>query len=134
MIFRHSGTEIFELLSKFELKHSNYQGSTVLHPETTSVGMPGEIKVHSATTTQASFDVVALYPNIPIPTALECVRSRLLSDSTLSERTDWNPDDVMKLLEICSETHSKTIDGRIFKQIDGKPKENSFQALLLTFL
>ena len=39
---------------------------------------------------QASFDVVALYPNIPIPKALECVRGRLLNDSTLSERTDWN--------------------------------------------
>ena len=54
---------------------------------------------------QASFDVVALYPNIPIPRALECVRRRLLNDSTLSERTDWNPDDIMKLLEICLETH-----------------------------
>ena len=70
---------------------------------------------------QASFDVVALYPNIPIPRALECVRRRLLNDSTLSERTDWNPDDIMKLLEICLETHFKTIDGRIFKQIDGTP-------------
>ena len=49
---------------------------------------------------QASFDVVALYPNIPIPRALECVRRRLLNDSTLSERTDWNPDDIIKLLEI----------------------------------
>ena len=70
---------------------------------------------------QASFDVVALYPNIPIPKALECVRRRLLKDSTLSERTDWNPDDIIKLLEICLETHFKTIDGRIFQQIDGTP-------------
>ena len=70
---------------------------------------------------QASFDVVALYPNIPIPTALQCVRGRLLKDSTLSERTDWNPDDIIKLLEICLETHFKTIDGRIFQQIDGTP-------------
>ena len=52
---------------------------------------------------QASFDVVALYLNIPIPRALECVRRRLLNDSTLSEWTDWNPDDIMKLLEICLE-------------------------------
>ena len=70
---------------------------------------------------QASFDVVALYPSIPIPKALECVRRRLLSDSTLSERTDWNPDDIMKLLEICLETHFKTIDGNIYTQLDGTP-------------
>jgi hypothetical protein len=70
---------------------------------------------------QVSFDVVALYPSIPIPKALECVRRRLLSDSTLSERTDWNPDDIMKLLEICLETHFKTIDGNIYTQLDGTP-------------
>ena len=63
---------------------------------------------------QAYFDVVALYPNIPIPKVLECVRGRLLNDSTLSERTDWNPDDVIKLLEICLETRFKTIGGNFF--------------------
>ena len=50
---------------------------------------------------QASFDVVALYPSIPIPKALECVRRRLLNDTTLKERTDWKPDNIMKLLETC---------------------------------
>ena len=71
--------------------------------------------------TQASFDIVALYPSIPIPKALECVRKRLLNDTSLSERTDWKTEDIMKLLEICLETHFKTIDGRILKQIDGTP-------------
>ena len=70
---------------------------------------------------QASFDVVALYPSIPIPKALECVRRRLLNDTTLAERTDWKPDDIMKLLEICLETHFKTIDGNIYTQLDGTP-------------
>ena len=70
---------------------------------------------------QASFDIVALYPSIPIPKALECGRKRLLNDTSLSERTDWKTEDIMKLLEICLETHFKTIDGRILKQIDGTP-------------
>ena len=39
---------------------------------------------------QASFDVVALYPSIPIKKALECVREKLQKDETLSSRTDWN--------------------------------------------
>ena len=70
---------------------------------------------------QASFDIIALYPSIPIPKALKCVRKRLLNDTSLSERTDWKTEDIMKLLEICLETHFKTIDGRIRKQIDGTP-------------
>ena len=70
---------------------------------------------------QASFDVVALYPSIPIPKALDCVRRKLLNDTTLPDRTDWKPEDIMKLLEICLETHFKTIDGKIYTQLDGTP-------------
>ena len=70
---------------------------------------------------QASFDVVALYPSIPIPKALDCVRRKLLNDTTLADRTDWKPEDIMKLLEICLETHFKTIDGKIYTQLDGTP-------------
>ena len=61
----------------------------------------------------------ALYPSIPIPKALDCVRRKLLNDTTLVDRTDWKPDDIMKLLEICLETHFKTIDGKIYTQLDG---------------
>ena len=35
----------------------------------------------------ASFDIVALYPSIPIPKALECVRKRLLNETSLNIRT-----------------------------------------------
>ena len=70
---------------------------------------------------QASFDVVALYPSIPIDQALDCVRERLQNDETLSARTEWKPDDIVNLLKICLETHFKTLDGRIFTQTDGTP-------------
>ena len=36
---------------------------------------------------QVSFDIMALNSGIPIPKALECVRRRLLNDTTLKERT-----------------------------------------------
>ena len=70
---------------------------------------------------QASFDVVALYPSIPIDKALDCVRERLQNDETLAARTEWKPDDIVNLLKICLETHFKTLDGRIFTQTDGTP-------------
>ena len=62
---------------------------------------------------QASFDVIALYPSIPIEKALECVREKLKNDDTLADRTDWRVDDIIQLLSICLETHFKTIDGQI---------------------
>jgi len=65
--------------------------------------------------------VIALYPSIPIEKALECVREKLKNDDTLADRTDWRVDDIIQLLSICLETHFKTIDGRIFTQIDGTP-------------
>ena len=70
---------------------------------------------------QASFDVVALYPSIPVEKALCCVREKLMQDESLADRTEWKVEDIMKLLTICLETHFKTIDGRIYTQIDGTP-------------
>ena len=43
------------------------------------------------------------------------------ADDKLADRTKWNPDDIIKLLEICLETHFKTLDGRIYTQTDGTP-------------
>ena len=44
-------------------------------------------------------------------------------DCSIKEHTDWKPDDIMKLLEICLETHFKTctIDRNIHTQFDGTP-------------
>ena len=70
---------------------------------------------------QASFDVRSLYPSIPIQKTLQITRERLYADDKLADRTKWNPDDIIKLLEICLETHFKTLDGRIYTQTDGTP-------------
>ena len=53
--------------------------------------------------------------------ALEVVRQKLEEDKTPSERMPWSPAQIVELLESCLETHSKTIDGRIFTQSDGTP-------------
>jgi len=44
-----------------------------------------------------------------------------MQDESLADRTEWKVEDIMKLLTICLETHFKTIDGRIYTQIDGTP-------------
>ena len=81
---------------------------------------------------QASFDVRALYPSIPIKKALEITRERLYSDESLQTRTKWKPDDIITLLEICLETHFKTLDGRIFTQTDVHQSESLYQILSQT--
>jgi hypothetical protein len=68
-----------------------------------------------------SLDIVALYPSIPLAKALEIVRSELMKDHTLGSRTKWSVDQIMRLLEISLETYFKTLDGRIFQQINGTP-------------
>ena len=58
-----------------------------------------------------------------------------MKDQTLSDRTDWNVVCITKLLRICLETHFKTIDGRIYTQVQGtqigksisKPLANMFK-------
>lgn len=68
-----------------------------------------------------SLDIKSLYPKVPLWKALQCTRQALQADETLSKRTDWSVDDIMKLLEICLETHFKTLDGYIYTQMDGTP-------------
>ena len=71
--------------------------------------------------------MVALYPSIPIEIALECVRKKLLNDDTLASRTDWNADDIIKLLRICLETHFKQSLVEYLHKLMELQLENQFQ-------
>ena len=66
----------------------------------------------------ASLDIVGLYPSIPLKKTLEVIREKLEADDTLSSRTDWKVDNIMKLLEISMHTCFKTLDGKIWVQTD----------------
>ena len=52
-------------------------------------------------------------------------RNYLMTRPHLADHTDWKPDDIMKLLEICLEIYFKTIDGKIYTQLDGTSIERS---------
>ena len=68
-----------------------------------------------------TLDIVGMFPNVPVKKTLEVVREELQKDETLKSRTDWEIDDIMKLLEISIETYFKTLDGKIYFQRDGLP-------------
>ena len=78
-----------------------------------------------------SLDIKSLYPKMSLWKAPHCTRQALQADETLSKRTDWLVDDIMKLLEICLETHFKTLDGYIYTQMDGTPIGKSISGPLV---
>ena len=50
---------------------------------------------------QVSFDVVNLYPSVPIKKAIDIVAEMLKSDLSLGQRTKLSVDDLRQLMELC---------------------------------
>ena len=67
----------------------------------------------------ASHDVVGLFPSIPIPQAMDIIYRRLCSDTTLSERTNLTPEDIIELTKFTMSTTYFTFRGKIYEQIHG---------------
>ena len=84
--------------------------------------------------TIGALDIVGMFPNVPVKKTLEVVIEELQNGSTLKSRTDWEIDDIMKLLEISIETYFKTINGKIYFQRDGLSIGNQFQNLWQLFI
>ena len=60
-------------------------------------------------------------PSVPVKKAIEITQELLRKDKNLKKRTSWSVKHIMILLEICLETHFKTVNGTIFTQTDGTP-------------
>ena len=53
-----------------------------------------------------SYDVTALFTSIPVPSALDIIRSKLEQDADLSNRTSMSADNIIELLSFClNNTH-----------------------------
>ena len=69
--------------------------------------------------TITSYDVSALFTCVPPKEAIDVVRKFLENDKTLKERTNLNPDQVCKLLELCLNTTYFVYDGNFYRQCHG---------------
>ena len=58
---------------------------------------------------------------IPVHKTLEITLEQLRQDNTLTDRTQWTPEQIVNLWNICLETHFKTFQRDIFTQKDGTP-------------
>ena len=65
-----------------------------------------------------SYDVSALFTSVPVDKALNVVRSRLEGDSTLKERTELNPDQIVRLAEVCLKQYF-VYNGEFYEQLHG---------------
>ena len=66
-----------------------------------------------------SHDVVALFPSIPMPQAMEIIHRRLVEYTSLKERTNLTPDDVIELLNFTLTTTYFTFRGKLYEQVFG---------------
>ena len=70
--------------------------------------------------TLVSFDVVLLFTSVPIDLAIRVARHRLESDTSLSERTSLNVDDIMGLLlSLCLDAAFLSFRGKVYRQAQG---------------
>ena len=65
-----------------------------------------------------SYDVSGLFSSAPVDKPLNIVRSRLEGDSTLNERTELNPDEIVRLAEVCLKQYF-LYNGDFYEQLHG---------------
>ena len=66
-----------------------------------------------------SFDVEALYTNVPIDDALAIIKELLENDETIPDRTPLSPKNVLDLLELLLHTTFFIFNGTYYKQTEG---------------
>ena len=66
-----------------------------------------------------SFDVESLYTNIPITDALLVIKDLLNNDTTLQDRINLLPDQILELLEFLLSTTFFIFNGEFHQQTDG---------------
>ena len=66
-----------------------------------------------------SFDVVSLFPAIPVNKACEYIRDKFNNDNTLHLRTTLNTDDIISLLEFILSNNYFVYNNCIYRQIHG---------------
>ena len=67
----------------------------------------------------ASFDVTALFTNVPIRESLDIIEQRLKEDETLKDRTILSVSQIIKLLECCLTTTYFLFNGKFYTQTEG---------------
>jgi hypothetical protein len=77
-----------------------------------------------------SFDVVSLFTNVPVEEVLRVIKNKLCMDSTVSDRSPLQVDDVMELLEVCMKTTYFQFEDKFYQQNDGMAMGSSLSPVV----
>ena len=66
-----------------------------------------------------SFDVISLFTAKPVPKACDYIKEKLEQDSTLSQKTHLEIDDIVSLLNFFLSNNYFVFEGQTYKQIHG---------------
>ena len=67
----------------------------------------------------ASFDIVLLFPKIPIDLVVKVAEERLKGDASLGQRTSLSVEDIIHLLSFCLKITQFTYNGTYYRQVFG---------------
>ena len=81
-----------------------------------------------------SYDVVALFTSIPIPTALEVMKKKLEQDTELQKRTTLPVDIILELLVFCLNNTYFVFQDTYYEQTKGAAMGHPLVPSLPTFL
>ncbi len=68
-----------------------------------------------------SYDVVSLYTKVPVKESLTCIRAKLETDDTLSDRTNLTVDEIVKACALCLGSTYFTFQNTFYHQTEGLP-------------
>jgi len=66
-----------------------------------------------------SYDVTALFTSVPVDKALDIISQRLVTDTTLRQRSSLKPSHVISLLKVCLDCTYFVYNGVFYRQVHG---------------
>jgi hypothetical protein len=76
------------------------------------------------------FDVVSLFPNVPVDETLQIIENKFHNDDKLAELSILQVEAIMELLEVCLRIAYFQVDDKFFQQKNGMAMVNSLSAIV----
>ena len=87
-------------------------------------------KILNAGDKLASFNIVLLFPKIPIDLVVKVAEERLKGDASLGQRTSLTVEDIIHLLSFCLKITQFTYNGTYYRQVFGTAMGSPVSAVI----
>ena len=87
-------------------------------------------KILNAGDKLASFNIVLLFPKIPIDLVVKVAEERLKGDASLGQRTSLSVEDIIHLLSFCLKITQFTYNGTYYQQVFGTAMGSPVSAVI----